>query len=166
LKDPQPVRSGPQRYTRKQPNRAILLIGRNAKSTRPATTGLHKRTTGWLSSCDKWQKLTRPGNPSHLQGIADDSVSRTLMTAIPKFRIERPSASRCHELFNALAQPARIARKVTERNSGMVTTSITQSDIFNDCWRCGEHRNGGAKGDSEQQLARDSARSSMTPSRG
>jgi len=47
-------------YTRKQPNSAILSIGRNAKSTRLATMRSRKRTAGLLSSCDKWQKVTSP----------------------------------------------------------------------------------------------------------
>jgi hypothetical protein len=62
-----------QRYTRKQPNCAILVIGRNARSTRLATARSHKMTTGWLSSCDKWQKVTRRPIPPRLRANADDS---------------------------------------------------------------------------------------------
>jgi hypothetical protein len=65
LKDPQTITTGPQRYTRKQPETAI---GRTKTgNTRPATTSSHRRTARSLSNCDKWQKGTRRAIPPDLQ---------------------------------------------------------------------------------------------------
>ena len=41
-----------------------LAHNRFSNWPRLAAMGSRKRTTGWLSNCDKWQKVTPPGNPS------------------------------------------------------------------------------------------------------